>query len=542
VVKVGFEAGRTTGYTCEVNSPAHPREIEWQFECADLGAVERWLGVRTNGGVYSVRPRAETLLEDTYADTDDWRLWRAGYSLRVRAKGPRAEATLKSLGGRSNGGTAVDREEITEPLTEPRLAALLHCAGPVAERVRMVSGPRTIARLFSVRTRRRTYELGVDGVVAAEIALDESSYSCGMGGDKHDLMRVEVEVEAGANPEDVVPFVGALRTAGKLTPAEASKYEVGLRLAGLSPVGAPNLGVTNVELAMPIGEAAYAVLRKQFAEIVRHEPGTRLGADPEELHDMRVATRRLRAALSLFRPWLAPQSEYLRVEFGWVARLLGGVRDLDVQIGNLELEPEHDDLAPLVDVLQGRRREVRERMLAGLDSRSFALLLSDFTSMLAEGPPEGSPPTATEAPKLVNRRYRRFRALADALTPESPATDYHALRLRGKRLRYALEFFASPYGSEAERAVRALQQLQDVLGEHQDAEVAIHQLHDLIESEHTLPLRTAYAMGALAERQRLGMTNTIALVPELDASLASELKSLKRTMQRTARKHRAHNG
>lgn len=526
-----------------MNSPAHPREIEWQFECADLGAVERWLGVRTNGGVYSIRPRAETLLEDTYADTDDWRLWRAGYSLRVRAKGPRAEATLKSLAGRGNGSAAVDREEITEPLTEPRLAALLHCAGPVAERVRVVSGPRTIARLFSVRTRRRTFELGVDGVVAAEIALDESSYSCGAAGnDKYDLMRVEVELEPGADPEDVTPFVGALRAAGRLTTADASKYQVGLRLAGLTPAAAPNLGRTDVELAMPIGEAGYAVLRKQFAEIVRHEPGTRLGANPEELHDMRVATRRLRAALSLFRPWLPPQSEYLRVEFGWVARLLGGVRDLDVQIGNLELEPEREALAPLVELLQGRRREVRERMLAGLDSRAFALLLSDVTAMLGGGPPEGSPPTAVEAPKLIKRRNRRFRELADALTPESPPAEYHALRLRGKRLRYALEFFVAPYGPEAERAVRALQQLQDVLGAHQDAEVATQQLRDLIESEHALPLRTAYAMGALAERQHLGMAETAALVPDLDARLTIELKSLKRTMRRLARRYQSRGG
>ncbi len=523
-----------------MNAPAQPREIEWQFECADLGAVERWLGVRTTGGVYTVRPRAETLLEDTYADTDDWRIWRSGYALRVRAKGPRAEATLKSLTKRSGGSDAVDREEITEPLTEPRIAALLHCSGPVAERVRVVSGPRTVARLFSVRTRRRTFELAVDGRPAAEIALDESSYACGASSDgRHDLTRVEVELEPGVDADDVTPFVGALRVAGGLVPAAASKYEVGLRLAGLTPVGTPDLGSTDVSLAMPTGEAAYAVLRSQFAEALRHEPGTRLGADPEELHDMRVAIRRLRAALSLFRPWLAPQSEYLRVELGWIARLLGAVRDLDVQIASLERVPEREALAPLVDLLQARRHDARERMLGALDSRAYTLLLTDVTSMLSAGPPPGSPPAAQIAPRLIKKRYQRFRSLADALTPESPPAEYHALRLRGKRLRYALEFFADPYGPEAERAVRALQQLQDVLGTHQDAEVANQHLRELIEAEQqSLPVRTAFAMGALAERQLLGMAATAALVPDLDARLTAEFKSLKRTMRRLARRSR----
>jgi CHAD domain-containing protein len=391
--------------------------------------------------------------------------------------------------------------------------------------------------LFSVRTRRRTFELAVDGVASAEIALDESSYLCDASEGDHALTRVEVELEAGADGAAVAPFVGALRAAGSLDPADASKFEVGLRVAGLTPAGALDLGSTEVELAMPIGETAYAVLRGQFAMIQRHEPGTRLGADPEDLHDMRVATRRLRAALSLCRPWLAPQAEYLRVEFGWVARVLGSVRDLDVQIGAIELEPERAALSPLLDLLRAQRNEARERMLVALDSRAFALLLGDLTSMLADAPPDGSPTTATTAPKLIKRRYRRFRALADALTAESPPGDYHALRLRGKRLRYALEFFTSPYGAEAERAVRALQQLQDVLGAHQDAEVAIHQLRELIESDHhALPARTAFAMGALAERQRLGMAETVALVPGLDARLIAELKALRRTMRR-ARRH-----
>ena len=80
---------------------------------------------------------------------------------------------------------------------------------------------------------------------------------------------------------------------------------------------------------------AFAVLRRQLAVVRAKEPGTRLGEDPEELHDMRVATRRLRAALSLFEAVLPVRAQVFREELGWLARLLGSVRDLDVQLEGL---------------------------------------------------------------------------------------------------------------------------------------------------------------------------------------------------------------
>ena len=80
-----------------------------------------------------------------------------------------------------------------------------------------------------------------------------------------------------------------------------------------------------------MGELAFAVVRRQLAVLRDKEPGTRLGEDPEELHDMRVATRRLRAALALFAGVLPVRAQTYREELGWLGRLLGEVRDLDVQ-------------------------------------------------------------------------------------------------------------------------------------------------------------------------------------------------------------------
>ena len=96
-------------------------------------------------------------------------------------------------------------------------------------------------------------------------------------------------------------FVGELQSSLELRPTGLSKFRTGLAAAGLSPAGAPDLGPTEIDASMTTGEVAFAILRRHFATMLAHEPGVRLGEDPEELHDMRVATRRLRAALKLYK-------------------------------------------------------------------------------------------------------------------------------------------------------------------------------------------------------------------------------------------------
>ena len=151
-----------------------------------------------------------------------------------------------------------------------------------------------------------------------------------------------------------------LRSSCGLQPAGLSKFEAGLLALGQDIPGSPDLGSTVVSEDSTIGELAYAVLRRQLAVLRDKEPGTRLGEDIEELHDMRVATRRLRAALALFSNVLPVRAQTFREELGWLAAVLGAVRDLDVQIEGLDdmvadtaglssaLPPgDHDPLAEL---------------------------------------------------------------------------------------------------------------------------------------------------------------------------------------------------
>ena len=109
-----------------------------------------------------------------------------------------------------------------------------------------------------------------------------------------------VKIEA---PEQALaslrPFVESLRATCRLQPTGLTKYEAGVLTAGLD-VLPDDFGATTIEPDAPIGRVALAVLRRHFEALRANEPGARLGDDIEELHDMRVASRRLRAAMSLF--------------------------------------------------------------------------------------------------------------------------------------------------------------------------------------------------------------------------------------------------
>jgi len=538
------------------------QEVEWQFDADELEAVEGWLREYDSGSGLSVVPGTTSELTDTYFDTEDWRLHRAGYALRLRRKGSNktAEATMKSLASAGDGSEGnVRRREISERIrnADANISAVLEATGPVGERLRTLVGMREVRPLFEVQTHRESFKLrhkepedgtadgsvendsvesrdGEDGSAGeivedasgnirragsgasvGEVALDTTEIRFGDGAEPARLSRVEVEVEAEEAPAEVYTFVEEMRCSLGLLPTAISKYETGLFAAGLSPDGEPDLGPTDVDASKSVGEVALAVLRRQFAVMRTHEPGTRLGEDAEELHDMRVATRRLRAALKLFSSALPECSRWSREELRWIAGFLGEVRDLDVQIEQIQTlssETEKEDretLNDIVETMNERRVEARERMLESLNSARYERFVSSFSGMLRRGQ-EGEDsgeglahePVTAVAPDLVSRRHRKWlkagNRLADAPSPE----DYHELRKEGKRLRYTLEFLTDVYGKKpVGKLVGPLKELQDGLGRHQDAIVAADLLEGLAaDGGRRLSPLTAFKMGVLSER------------------------------------------
>ena len=224
--------------------------------------------------------------------------------------------------------------------------------------------------------------------------------------------------------------------------------------------------------------------------------------------------------------------------------MLGAVRDLDVQIEQLDTwldaleETDRDALMGLRSLLHEQRESARAAMLEMLDSRRYEAFVSRFGRTLRarhfarSGP--ASRPARALAPDLIESRFRSVRKGGVRIGPASPATDYHRLRIRCKRLRYALEFLSDLYPGATRPLMRRLVTVQDVLGLHQDADVAIERLRHLaVSSSDDLDPGTIFAMGEVAERYRQSMIDLRAQFPAAYAQLSGkQWKAFQRLLER----------
>src|SRR5215212_2402538 len=525
--------------TKELSATDH-QEIEWQFDAGELESVEGWLGRHDSGSSgLLVAPQSTVEITDTYYDTDDWRFYRAGYALRVRNTDGEVEATMKSL--TPSEGSLRRRREISEPLKDDKPSTLKKAGGAVGGRSRTLVGGREMRLLFSIETRRQGFALLLEGstdgnqedVRIGEISLDASEIP--LGEETTRLTRVEIEAGIGMAPTpDLLGFVDEMQSALELTPASISKYETGLYASGLNPTEDSLLGPTHIDPYMSLGEVAFAVLRRQFAEMRDHEPSTRLGEDPEELHDMRVPTRQMRAAMKIFEEALPERAGWLREELRWVAHALGDVRDLDVQIERFQAwkEEANEEVSGFLDrilsITHKRRAEARKNMLEALDSSRYERLESSFAEMLRRGPAaalelaqtngkgQADEVVTAAAPALVSDRYRKWRKAAKRLDESSSPEAFHDVRKKGKRLRYTLEFVSEVYGELVQKLVKPLKRLQDDLGDHQDAVVTAGYLRELgtTTSQARVPRGVAFTMGAYSERCAREAKDLRAVVPD----------------------------
>jgi CHAD domain-containing protein len=268
-------------------------------------------------------------------------------------------------------------------------------------------------------------------------------------------------------------------------------------------------------------EQVRTMLDRQLRELLRHDPGTRLGSDPEDLHRMRVATRRARAVLRAGGPLLDPGwSEPLREELGWLGSALGQVRDLDVLLAHVntqmsELDKEERFAAKRIN--QGLEREyleTRGALLEVLESERYATLLDRLG---VSAPPPREKPSEAELPALAKAEFRSLKKAARNLQPDSSDEELHRMRVAAKRARYAAELAAPSLGKRADEFVQSAKRLQDILGEHQDAVVAEKKIRELANAARATEV--AFAAGRLVERERARRTAARAALPDAWAKL-----------------------
>ncbi len=240
-----------------------------------------------------------------------------------------------------------------------------------------------------------------------------------------------------------------------------------------------------------MSEAGRKILRFHFQRMVSHEKGTKLGEDIEELHDMRVSSRRIRAALRIFRPfYVKKEIKPFSKKLGKTGRILGVVRDMDVFLEKLSIDIDENpnliskDLEAFQIYWQNERENFQLDLVTYLNSDFYLDFRRDFKVF-------------TETPFWVARKNRReylhsrvpgiikmyFAQVKDFNTEIGAANleEYHRLRIRLKILRYTLEFFRDVLDPGYEQIIDAIKPMQDHLGDLNDAWVARGYISQFIE-------------------------------------------------------------
>jgi CHAD domain-containing protein len=426
------------------------------FQLPDLRAVP---------GVERIGDPTDADLDATYYDTSQLVLVRHRTTLRRRHGGSDEGWHLKQSEGE-------DRSETREPVAGSEVPESL------ADAVRELTGDTPLVPVARVRTHRREIPLCADGRVLAILSVDDVTGDALLDPPATSQWR-EVEVELVDGPRELLDAVEAVLTR-----------------AGAHPSSSPS------KLAQTLGEridragapgALTAYLRAQRRTMSTNEPLVR-AADPDGVHDMRVAVRRTRALLRTFRPLLdADRTEPLRAELGWLAGVLGAVRDREVQYERLTTRLDALDPADVVGPVRARLAahfttaisDAREALVDALDSDRYRALTHELETLVLPDPP---------APRL-RRRARKALRRADAALAYAQSlprartgvglpgaatfdTALHEARKAYKRARYAVEVVAGGSG-RGRRLGRRLSDLQDVLGDHQDGVIAVALLRDL---------------------------------------------------------------
>jgi len=464
-----------------------PAEIEAKLLVrseADLRAI----GQLTEIGPYRLRPLRTQRLHSLYLDTDDLALARHGIALRVRRCGRHWELTAK-WEGRVDGDIH-SRPERTVAL-DAAPTSPFRLRDPTLRRslVAVIAGRPLRVVLVTDIQRRRLELLALDNPdgdeparLLAEIALDAVRlHGEEDGGPQQRFREVEIEQRDG-KVDDLRAVVDLLRERFVLEASTETKFSRGLALLHDFRRNAQD-DLLSLSANDNVVAAARKLTARQLAQIRRHDPGTRAGENPEHLHDMRVAVRRLRAVLKTLKGGFAvPLQVFLRDELRWLGAALGEVRDLDVQIGRLTalvavMPPAlRDGFKSFLAHLERERAQRRDKLLGVLDSARYMRLLRRLERFATghsrvRSTSSAAAPVGPFAAASVARTHRKLLAQGKKVHREPLPEELHALRIRAKRLRYVLEYFADLGGKPARKAARKLAKLQDLLGEYNDAVV-----------------------------------------------------------------------
>jgi triphosphatase len=503
-------------------SRAIPREVELKYLVRDLEALRAWLARDWGGALDGVESGndATVEVEDRYVDTAYGALEKAGFGARLRRENEGAVTiTVKSA---SHDRPGDDDDDETDPAA---LSQRVEVEGPASERLDPDLWPPSAARelinevrdgarlriLFTINQRREKKTLALDdGPVL--VTLDRVAVFRGARPlSSFSVLEVEATKGSGAN---LTRLASLIEATGFVVPEPRSKEEIArhyVAVAAEDPTHRlpPVPTSPGIKADDPLGEAGRKVLRMQLARMLRAEAGTRSGEDPEDLHKMRVAARRMRAAWRVFDGAYRTkvQRRYVK-ELRTIAGVLGTVRDIDVLLGDLDgyiaklPAPGREGMEPLRSAWRRERQVGRKRLVARLDSKGYREFVDDYLDF-TESPGAAEIITPLGQPNLVRHTagsrilaaYERVRAYETIITWADVRT-LHALRIEGKRLRYTMEYVSEVMPVSARKLIAQVTEMQDHLGLMNEADVAATAPRDWLNLHAPqLPARSREAVG-----------------------------------------------
>ena len=265
---------------------------------------------------------------------------------------------------------------------------------------------------------------------------------------------------------------------------------------------------------MNLSQIAQHAFKTQLERMQLNLAGCIEGEDPIHLHDLRVANRRTRVALSEFKK-LLPDDIFQKYqeEFRWIHDITGPVRDLDVGLAHFPYYEKkisknwRSALIPAREMLEYKRQTAQAELADVLASNRIQDCFHSWTSLLEDGVLEGNEHGLRSGPEFgcrrIIKRYRKTRKRGLKLNKKSPPEKYHDLRLRVKKLRYLMEFFQPVLDKEHTNRLRTeLKKIQDALGAYQDAVVQVASLIHMAENlqDTGSELKPILALGQLIGR------------------------------------------
>jgi triphosphatase len=455
------------------------REIELKLEI-DPAALQQLRDDRAKAIAAAEESRQR--LSSVYFDTSKFRLRQAGFTLRVRAEGNRRLQTVKYEGH----GTAglFERPEWTVEIEsdEPDLSQIKDTPLDGAVSARRLRG--RLRPVFWTEIERTTWRI-ISRAAEVEMVLDEGRVVA--DGRTEPIAEVELELKAGSSSE-LFKLARALGPETGLRLGVLSKSERGYALAAGDAPASFRADPIILQPDMSTADAFKRIVAACIRHFRLNEPRLIAMRAAEPLHQCRVALRRLRTALSVFRDVIADDEfEKLRDRLRALSQKLGEARDLDVLLANLHQPHDEQpagelDRGQLIAQAQDDRERAYDRLIAALEGKRFRTLMFDLLAWSEAGPwlrtddaaaqPRRQRPIASFAAEELRRRRRKIRKRGRHLAQLNPP-DRHRVRIATKKLRYATEFFASlATRKKAQRRrqafTKALEALQEHLGELND--------------------------------------------------------------------------